>query len=110
MIWLTSMVIGAMFAAGLFQMLRRNVVRAAIGLALMTNAVNLFLLAAGSVNATAPAFADATGTRADALPQALVLTAIVIGMGAFAFVLALVNIIAKRYRTADSDEVKGLRH
>jgi multicomponent Na+:H+ antiporter subunit C len=50
------------------------------------------------------------GTRSDALPQALILTAIVISMGGTAFVLSMLYIISARYKTADMDEVDNLKH
>ena len=45
---LTAFAIGLTFAVGLFQILRRNVIRGAIGLMLLANAVNLFLLRASA--------------------------------------------------------------
>ena len=48
--------------------------------------------------------------RSDALPQALILTAVVISLGGTAFVLAMLYIISSRYQTADMDEVNGLKN
>ena len=107
---LTSLAIGILFAAGIYQILRRNVIRAAIGLVLLSNAVNLFLFSAGAYNGQAAAYSTAVGQISDPLPQALVLTAIVISMGGFAFVLSLLYVISARYKTSDSDEVKGLKN
>ncbi|MCS7088228.1 MAG: sodium:proton antiporter [Thermoflexales bacterium] len=106
---LRALAIGALFGIGLYQLLRRNVIRTAIGLVTISNAVNLFLLSVGAYEGVAEAYAKAVGQRSDALPQALILTAIVISMGGFAFVLALLYVISTRYRTSDNDEVKGLR-
>lgn len=110
---LTSLAVGILFAAGIYQILRRNVIRAAIGLILISNAVNLFLFSVGAYNGTAAAYttySDAGVAISDPLPQALVLTAIVISMGGFAFVLSLLYVISTRYKTSDSDEVKGLKN
>ena len=107
---LTSIAIGILFGIGVFQLLRRNLLRSSIGLILVGNAVNLFLLSTGAYDGLAAAYSTAGEQRADALPQALVLTAIVIGMGALAFVLALIIVIANRYHTADMDEVNNLKH
>jgi multicomponent Na+:H+ antiporter subunit C len=107
---LQALAIGAMFGIGLYQLLRRNVIRSAIGLVIISNAVNLFLLSIGAYNGVVEAYAEAAGVRSDALPQALILTAIVISLGGFSFVLALLFVISSRYRTSDSDEVKGLSH
>ena len=108
--FLTSLAIGILFAAGLYQVLRRNVIRAAIGLVLISNAVNLFLFSTGAYAALSPAYSTAQSQISDPLPQALVLTAIVISMGGFAFVLSLLYIIATRYKTSDSDEIQGLKN
>jgi multicomponent Na+:H+ antiporter subunit C len=107
---LSALAIGAMFGIGVFQMLRRNMVRSAIGLIIISNAVNLFLLSTGAYQGIAAAYANAAGQRSDALPQALVLTAIVISMAGFSFVLALLYVLSERYRTADSDEIRELKH
>ena len=107
---LTAIGIGLLFAVALYQMLQRNVIRSAIGIILLGSAINLFLLAAGSYNGVQPPYTTFTGTQADALPQALALTAIVISMGGLAFILSMLYIISVRYQTSDLDEVDGLRH
>lgn len=105
-----AIAIGGMFAVGLFQLLRRNVVRAAIGLIIISNAINLFLLSTGAYDGVTAAYTTVTAQRSDALPQSLVLTAIVISMGGFVLVLSKLYVMAARYKTLDSDDVKGLRH
>ncbi len=107
---LKALAIGAMFSIGIFQMLRRNVIRSVIGLIIIANAVNLFLLTTGAYQGAAAAYANVTGQRSDALPQALVLTAIVISMAGFSLALALLYVLSTRYHTADSDEIAELRH
>ncbi|MCS7060013.1 MAG: sodium:proton antiporter [Anaerolineae bacterium] len=107
---LRAIAIGVLFGIALYQLLRRNVIRIAIGLVILSNAVNLFLLSVGAYNGVVEAYAKAVGQRSDALPQALILTAIVISMGGFSMMLALLYVIASRYRTGDSDEVRGLSH
>lgn len=108
--FLTAIAIGSLFAIGIFQMLRRNVIRSAIGLIILSNAINLFLLSTGAYQGIAPAYVDTPPElRSDALPQALVLTAIVIGMGGIAFVLSILYVISSRYKTSDLDEIQGLK-
>lgn len=107
---LTAISIGAMFGIGVFQLLRRNVIRSALGLVILSNAMNLFLLAMGAYNGIIPAYANMLGVRSDALPQALVLTAIVISMGGFSIVLGLLYIAAVRYKTANLDDIDQLKH
>lgn len=107
---LTSLTIGLLFGMAIFQMLSRNIIRSVIGLVLLANAINLFLLSAGAYNALAPAYTTAFGSRSDALPQALILTAIVISMGGTAFVLSMLYIISARYKTSDMEEIDGLKN
>lgn len=117
-----ALIIGLMFATGVYQILRRNVIRSAIGLVIISNAVNLFLLAAGAydglrapyarthVNDQYVHYSPSDGPRSDPLPQALVLTAIVISMGGFSFVLALLYIVIMRRNTADLAQISDLKH
>lgn len=107
---ITAIAIGTLFGAGIYQILRRNVIRAAIGLVLLANAVNLFLFTSGAYNGQAAAYTTTLEQPSDPLPQALVLTAIVISMGGFAFVLSLLYAISTRYKTSDSDNLKGLKN
>lgn len=107
---ITAVAVGSLFALGIFQILRRNVIRSAIGLMILANALNLFLLSTGAYDGLAAAYTANPTPRSDALPQALILTAVVISMGGTAFVLALLYVISTRYQTSDQDEVNQLRH
>lgn len=107
---LTAIAIGMMFAVGIFQVLRRNVIRSVIGLFILSNAVNLFLLSSGAYAGVVAAYTNTIGQRSDALPQALILTAIVISMGGFSLILSMLYVLSVRYRTSDSDEINKLRH
>ena len=107
---ITALAIGILFGIGVFQILRRNVIRSVIGLIILSNAVNLFLLSTGAYAGVAPAYVGATEQISDPLPQALILTAIVISMGGISFLLAMLYIISARYKTSDQDEVQGLKH
>lgn len=109
--FLTALSIGILFGIGVFQVLRRNLIRSAIGLIILANAVNLFLLSAGAYDGVVPAYVNTLSrAHSDALPQALILTAIVISMGATAFMFAVLIVISGRYGTSDSDAVNGLKH
>jgi multicomponent Na+:H+ antiporter subunit C len=109
--YLTAAAIGILFMIGIFQMLRRNVIRSAIGLIILSNAINLFLLSSGAYQGIFPAYTDTpTELHSDALPQALVLTAIVISMGGISFVLSILYVISSRYKTSDLDEIQGLKN
>ena len=106
---LTALAVGALFGIAIFQMLRRNMIRSVIGLTLLGSAINLFLLSTGAYEGIVAAYAEATGQRSDALPQALILTAIVISMGGISLVLSMIYLLSARYRTSDVDEVNELR-
>jgi multisubunit Na+/H+ antiporter MnhC subunit len=109
LILFTALAIGLLFSIGVFQLLRRNVIRSAVGLIIISNAINLFLLTVGAYDGVVAAYSGVEGQITDPLPQAMVLTAVIISMGSFAFVLGLLYIISVRYKTSDSDQVKGLR-
>ena len=106
---LTALAVGALFGIAVFQVLRRNVIRSAIGLILLGAAINLFLLSTGAYQGIVAAYASAIGQRSDALPQALILTAIVISMGGISLVLSMLYVLSARYQTSDLDEVNELR-
>jgi multicomponent Na+:H+ antiporter subunit C len=95
MTFVLSLVVGTLFAGAAYLMLRRSVVKLILGLVLLSHGVNLllFLMGDGVVKGDPPFVDPATGvaaaSTADPLPQALILTAIVISFGFLAFVLAL---------------------
>lgn len=107
---ITSLIIGLLFGVGVFQLLQRNIIRSAIGLVIVSNAMNLLLLASGAYQGMVVAYSTAQGVRSDALPQALVLTAIVISMGGLSFTLAMLYVLVMRRRSADASEMNELRH
>lgn len=107
---LMAAVTGAIFAAGLYLMVRRSIVRLIIGLILIGHAANLAIFTIGGlVRQQAPIIppaADAVGgTLADPLPQALILTAIVIGFGVQAFAIVLIGCAADAAGTDDLDRM-----
>ncbi|MCC6132845.1 MAG: NADH-quinone oxidoreductase subunit K [Acidobacteria bacterium] len=88
---LLALLTGILAGTGTWLILRRRLIHVVLGLGLLGHAANLLVFSAGGVH-EAPAFAPggkALTGAADPLPQALVLTAIVIGFGATAFLLAL---------------------
>ena len=102
-----SIVIGVMYAAGAYLLLRRSIVKLILGIIFLGNATNLLILLAGGLTWGSPAFVE-TGAEvvspgsADPLPQALILTAIVIGFGVTAFALALMY---RFYRISGTDDI-----
>ena len=99
-----ALLVGLLTSCGVFLMLRARTFPVVIGLTLLSYAVNLFLFAMGRIGEAVPAVLSDRTDYADPLPQALVLTAIVIGfaMTAFALVLAL-----RAQGELDSDHVDG---
>lgn len=109
---LLALLAGLLTAAAVWLLLDRSLVRMLFGLALLGNAANLAIFAAGRLTAGAPPLIPEgleapAETVANALPQALILTAIVISFGLFAFALSLVHRAHKDLGTADVDALTG---
>ncbi|MEM6478140.1 MAG: Na+/H+ antiporter subunit C [Pseudomonadota bacterium] len=108
---LLAISIGILVAAAVYLMLARHVLKFIFGLVLISNAANLTIFTAGRLTEGRPPLiapgADApSGIVANALPQALVLTAIVIGFGLFAFALILMFRAYTTLGTLDSDQMR----
>lgn len=107
-----AVLVGILVAAAVYLMLARNFLRFLFGLILISNAANLTIFVSGRLGAAGepPLIAEGSdapiGEVANALPQALVLTAIVIGFGLFAFALVLAFRTYESLRTLDSDEMR----
>jgi len=104
-----AILIGCLFAGGLFCLLRRSMMKLVIGIILLSQGANLLVFSAGGLTAGKPAFSEtASGLPpagfADPLPQALVLTAIVIGFGLVVFSLSL---LLKAYAAVGDDDING---
>ncbi len=95
---------GALFAAGVYMLLERSLTRVVLGFLLLGNAVNLLILIMAGPAGVAPIVTDgvADDEYTDPLPQALILTAIVITFAVSAFLLAL---IYRSWRLANADDV-----
>lgn len=86
---LLAIMIAALTGCGVYLILRLRTFPVVLGLTLLSYAVNLFLFSMGRLLENAPAVIGASELHADPLPQALVLTAIVIGFAMTAFLMAL---------------------
>jgi multicomponent K+:H+ antiporter subunit C len=85
-----AVIIGALTAVGVYLLLRRRTFPVILGLSLLSYAVNVFLFASGRlVVGQAPIIDKTAAGYADPLPQALVLTAIVISFGMTAVILLM---------------------
>lgn len=107
-----AFVIGGLYASGIYLMLRRSVVKLIIGLALLSNGANLLIFTVGRLVRGRPPIVPegettAVALFADPLPQALILTAIVISFGVLAFALVLVHRAYQTVGTDDLDEMKA---
>ena len=108
-----ALTIGILFGVGVFQLLRRDLIKAAIGFAILFSAINLFFLAVGAFDGEfAPYVSNVEAGRevSDPLVQALILTAVVVSFGSYSLVLGFINIISRRYDTVDSNEVNNLKN
>ncbi|WP_311063686.1 Na+/H+ antiporter subunit C [Halomonas sp. DWK9] len=95
---------GVLTSCGLYLTLRGRTFPVVVGLTLLSYAVNLFLFSMGGLTTDGAALVNEGANYADPLPQALVLTAIVIGFAMTAFVV----ILAMRARSeVGNDHVDG---
>lgn len=96
------LLVAVLAGAGTYLVMHRTLTRIILGLAMLGNAVNLLILTAGSTPGAAPVIGEPP-PMTDPVPQALVLTSIVIGFGVISFLLA----VAYRSWTIDgNDEVE----
>ena len=86
---LVASAIGILTSGGIYLMLRLRTFPVILGISLLTYAVNIFLFASGRLTVGAPPILTDATTYADPLPQALVLTAIVISFGMTAVVVMI---------------------
>ena len=109
---LLAVVIGVLFGSGVYMIFRRSIVKLIIGFALLSHAVNLLLFTVGNVfRGNAPIIEPEQSSLAssftDPLPQALVLTAIVISFGVMAFAIVLFKKFYQSVEIDDLDQMKS---
>jgi len=95
-------------------LIKKNLVKIVIGLSILDSGLHLLFVAVGYITSgTAPIFSPAVVGKnivmVDPVPQALVLTAIVIGFGVTAVALALVVRLYRKHNTTNIDEIKNLK-
>ena len=106
-----AVVIGFLFAASVYLMLGRNLIKFLFGLILISNAANLAIFVSGRLTWGSPGLipfdaAAPVGVAANALPQALILTAIVISFGLLAFAMVLAYRAYQELGTVNTDEMR----
>jgi multicomponent Na+:H+ antiporter subunit C len=108
---LLAIVVGALFGSGIYLMLSRTPVKLIIGLVMLSNAINLLIFVAAGLTRGAPPLIPPTLQQppqptADPLPQALILTAIVISFGVLAFAMILLQ---RTFRTQSSEDLDDMK-
>lgn len=103
--------VGLFFTVAIYLLLSRAVIRMLLGIAILGNAVNLLIFTAGRLTRDVPPIVpdgqlQLTGSFANPLPQALILTAIVIGFALFTFLLVLGY---RAYQELDADDTDTMR-
>lgn len=106
-----AIVAGVLVAGGIYLMLSRALIRLVLGVVLLGNGVNLVILAAGRLAHAIPPIvtpgqSQPAAGAANPLPQALILTAIVIGFALFSYLAVLVF---RAYQSLDADDSDHLR-
>ena len=93
-----------LFGTGAFLVLKRDLIRVVLGIALISHSAVLTLIASGLARGAAPIL-PAAGTISDPLVQAMALTALVIGLAVTALLLVIVHRVSLSYETLELDEV-----
>lgn len=106
-----AVVIGVIYATAIYMMLRRSIVKLVIGLILISNAANLLIFTTAGLTRGSPPLIPMDGSAlpdviADPLPQALVLTAIVIAFGVLSFAVVLIRRATQIVKVDDMDQMK----
>ena len=103
-----------LFLIGLYGVItRRNIIKIIIGLSIMEDSLNLFFILIGYVKSGEIPIIDVNAPWpakiVDPLPQALILTSIVIGLATTALLLAIAIRIYKKYKTFDISKINTLK-
>ncbi|NWF49307.1 MAG: Na+/H+ antiporter subunit C [Ignavibacteriaceae bacterium] len=111
MSFLLALIIGILYGAGTYMILRRSLVKVILGLIFLGHAANLLIFTIGRLTKGAPPFIPQGAETlaepyADPLPQALILTAIVIGFGVQAFAIVLFK---RTYQTVGTDDLDKMK-
>ena len=106
MMWETAILVGLLFGIACYLILQASFVRILFGFILLSNAANLFILAmSGRPERKSAPVVKGEAPYVDPLPQALILTAIVIGFGVIAYLVVLLYRTFLDQRTANAREL-----
>lgn len=105
---ITIFLAGILFGVAAYLMLSRNIIRIIIGTAVLSHGAHLMLLTMGELKRGGiPVLSDSVETYSDPLPQALILTAIVIAFAITAITLVVALRAYKELGTNDIEKMKG---
>ena len=107
---LLSIIVGVLYAAGFYMLLNKGMTKMIIGIMALGYASNLFIFIIARLTRGLPALIKPgdsvmVSDYADPIPQAFILTAIVIGFGIQAFAIVLLRKVYKKTGTANMDEL-----
>jgi multicomponent Na+:H+ antiporter subunit C len=102
----SALVFAVVFASGTFLLLQRDLTRVVVGIILISNSAVFFIISAGLTHGVAPIHPlEGAGSASDPLVQAMALTALVIGFGVAALLLAMVYRLYVSHSTVDAEEI-----
>ncbi|MDG5786506.1 Na(+)/H(+) antiporter subunit C [Evansella sp. AB-P1] len=105
---LMILTVGVLVSVSTYLLLTKSLLRVVLGIVLLSHAAHLlFLTMAGLKEGAPPLLGEEAASYADPLPQALILTAIVIGFGVTAFLLVLSYRTYKEHKTDDLEKLRG---
>lgn len=107
---LITILVGVLVTVAVYLLLSRNLIRVILGTAVLSHAVHLLLMTMGGLkNGSVPLLGENAESYTDALPQALILTAIVISFAVTAFLLVLAYRTYKETGSDDLDVLRGIK-
>jgi multicomponent Na+:H+ antiporter subunit C len=109
--FILAITVGLLYSSGMYMMLRRSIVKLIIGLILLSHAANLLIFTISRITRGKPPLIEEgheviEGPFADPVPQALILTAIVISFGVQAFAIVLLKKVYQKTNTDDLDKLQ----
>lgn len=108
---LIIILVGILVSIGTYLILSRHLLRIVLGISIVGHAVNLLIVASGGLKTGGlPLLGERTNVFTDAIPQALVLTAIVINFAVTALVLVLSYRAYQSFETDDMEQLRGEAH
>jgi len=106
--FLMAIVVGILFMAAVYLILSRSLLKIILGTGLLSHGAHLLLLTMGGLGGSSPpVLAEGVTDYADPLPQALILTAIVISFGVTAFILVLAYRTYAEHKTDNMNLMRG---